>query len=171
MPRAAPGIQPQLDFQGAQREGHLVKLALQPDSAVFAHGPFQPLIEEWLEVVHFTPLAQRRGRLLITIFGALAGGTVGPLMIDGLDPEGEFGIEFLQAVGGVAFPTATWFQSLAEWFGSGARICLCSNYDRVSRAAAVRPTGRRQVAVSVDEGFALIGVELAGQAAGVKWLP
>jgi len=50
MRRAFPGVQTELDLQGAQGQGRLVELAVQAHGAIFAHGALQVGVKERVDI-------------------------------------------------------------------------------------------------------------------------
>ena len=85
-------------------------------------------------------------------------------MIDSLYPGGEFGVEFLQAVGGVAFQAESGFKTLLESLDQPLDLSLAPTVIRFAVQQADAQLSADQMGVSIDEGFALISVEFARQA-------
>ena len=89
------------------------------------------------------PWAERLGRLLVTVFGALAGRTVSALVIDRLDPGREFGVEFLQAVGGIACQAQGGFKALLDTLDQALTFSFAPTMVGLGSGAGARPIGRR----------------------------
>ena len=108
-------------------------------------------------------MAERFGGLLVTIFRTLAGAAVSALMIGGLNPEREFGIELLQIFSLVVQQTQSAFKALLNSLDDALTFSFAPTVVRLAVEQANAQFGADHPGVSIDEGLALVGVEFARQ--------
>ena len=101
--------------------------------------------------------------LLVTVFGALAGAAVGALVIDALNPDREFGVEFLQVLGLVSLQSQRAFKALLQGLDHALDFSFAPTVIGLAVEQPNSELGADQAGVAIDEGLALVGVELAGQ--------
>src|SRR5215470_14964649 len=113
-------------------------------------------------------MAQRFGRLLVTVFGALPGRTVRPLMIAPLDPGRELIVKFFQAVRGITLQAQGALEVLLHRLNEPLTFAFAPTVVRLAMQQPYPQLGANHVPVAVNKGLALIGVKFARQAAAQK---
>lgn len=89
----------EFDPPTAESERNLVDPVVDADGAILAHRAFDPGVEELIEsLVAKLKLSQMLRTVLEAGLRTGADAAVYPRVIFALDPEGELGVEFLQAV-------------------------------------------------------------------------
>jgi len=162
---AEDGVVAQLDAQGPQGQRDLEEFFAEGHRAVLAHDPFGAGIKEWLDFVGLLDLADGVGVVGEALVRGLAGGAVDTQVIGRGDPARKGGVEFCKAVDGAALKAQGQLEVALDGLDEPFDFALAPCMIGLGVQEPDTEVGANDFGVVIDEGLAMVGVELEGQSA------
>ena len=155
----------QLDRERAKGERDLEEFFTEGDRAVLAHDAFGAGVKKRGDFVGVLDVADGVGVAAESFVRGLAGGAVDAQVVGGGDPMGKGGVEFAQAVSGIAVEAQGQLEVALDGLNEPLDFAFAPGVVGLGVQEADAEVGANDFCVVVDEGFALVGVEFDRQAA------